>query len=188
MFGIQLLRDALFSDGARRSRSTSLLIWTASTAQTVSASEIAFHLAQQLLERGIGLGAQRSRLHVMQFGLLLGGRLVGGVNDREIEMRIRVIGIRRDRVEHFLFRRLLPALLARGNAKIIMRRRALRIDPERFRQLRDRIVILALAIINNPERGMRKFILRRQRHRFLQRQLRRLQFAGAEIDHPQIRE
>ena len=103
-------------------------------------------------------------------------------------MRIRVIGIHRDRVEHFLLRGLLPALLARGDAEIIMRRRALRIDPERFRQLGDRIVVFALAIINDPKRGVRKFILGRQGHRFFQGQLRRFQFAGAEIDDPQIRE
>ena len=48
-------------------------------------------------------------------------------------MRIRVIGVHGDRVEHFLFRGLLPALLARGDAEIIVRRRALWINAERGR-------------------------------------------------------
>ena len=88
-------------------------------------------------------------------------------------MRIRVIGIRRDRVEHFFFRRFLPALLARRDPEIIVRRRALWVEAERFRQFCDRIVVLALPVIDDPERRVGKFVLRRERHGLLQRQLGR---------------
>ena len=68
----------------------------------------------------------------MEFGLLSGRRVIGGVDHREIEVSVRVIGIHRDRIEQFLLRGLLPALLARGDSEIIMRRGAPRIDSERF--------------------------------------------------------
>ena len=124
----------------------------------------------------------------MQLRLFFRGRLAGRVNHRQIEMGVRVIRVRRDRVEHFLFGGFLPALLARGDAEIIMRRRALRINAERGRQLRDRLVEFALPIIDDAQRGMRELVLGRQRDCFLEGQLRRFPFSGSEINDAEIRE
>src|SRR5256714_6682630 len=124
----------------------------------------------------------------MQLGLLFRGRLTSRIYDGEIEMRVGVIRIGRDRVEHLFLGRLRPAFLARGDAEIIVRCRTLGIDPQRRRELRNRFVEFALAIKNDAERGVREFILRRERDRLLQRQLGRFPFAGAEINDAEIAE
>ena len=86
-------------------------------------------------------------------------------------MGVGVIRIFLDRREHFFLGRFLPALLAGGDAEVVMRRRALWINRERLGQLGERVIKLALLVINNPERGMGELVLRREGDRFLQRQL-----------------
>src|ERR1700730_1214716 len=76
---------------------------------------------QEVFERWVGCGAERGSFCVMLFGQVFRRRLRGRVNDREIEMRIGVIGISGDGFEYFFFRRFLPALLASSDAEIIVR-------------------------------------------------------------------
>ena len=136
--------------------------------------------AQELVQRRIGFGAESEGLFVMAPGQFLCRRLRGRVNHGQIEMRVGVFGVVRDRLEHFFLGRFLPALLARGDSQVVVRRRAFRIDRERFGQLGKRVVKLALLVVDDPEGGVSKFIRGREGDRFLERELGGFEFAVAE--------
>src|SRR5436190_2192641 len=76
----------------------------------------------QLLECGVRLGAQLRRELVMLAGVFLVGRLLGREDDGEVEMGVGILRIEGGRGLEFLLRRFLPALLARGDAEIVVRR------------------------------------------------------------------
>ena len=102
-------------------------------------------------------------------------------------MGVGVVWIFVDRFEQLFLGGFLPTFLARSDSKIIVRGRAFRIDSERLRQFGQRAVEFGLSIINDAERSVREFVVRRQCHRLFQHQLRRLEFAGAKIDDPEVR-
>ena len=66
-------------------------------------------------------------------GQFLRRRLRRRVDHREIKVRVGVIGIIRDRFQHFFLGGFLPAFLTGGDPEIIVRNCALRVDRERFR-------------------------------------------------------
>src|SRR6266566_4623440 len=92
---------------------------TRSTSLRASSALALPRSVQEFFERWVGRSAERGGFCVMLFGQVFRRRLRGGVNDREIKMRIGVIGISGDGFEYFFFRRFLPALLDRGDAEII---------------------------------------------------------------------
>src|SRR6266446_9896759 len=104
---------------------------------------------QEVFERWVGCGAERGGFCVMLFGQVFRRWLRGRVNDREIEMRIGVIGISGDGFEYFFFRRFLPALLARSDAEIIVCYGALGIDGKRLGQFGERGIEFGLPIIHD---------------------------------------
>src|SRR5437764_6311580 len=87
-------------------------------------------LAQQLLERGVGFGAELRCFGVVALGQFFRWRRGGSVNHGQIKMRIGVVRFDRECFEHFLFCRFLPAFLAGGNPQIVVGRSALRINGE----------------------------------------------------------
>ena len=87
---------------------------------------------EQSFERWIGVGAELSGSGVMALGQFFCGRLGRGVDNREVEMCVSVIGIVGKRLEHFFFGRFLPSFLAGGDAQVIVCGRALRIEASAF--------------------------------------------------------
>jgi len=122
----------------------------------------------------------------MLFSQVFGRRVARGVNDREIKMRIGVIGLGGDGFEYFFLRRFLPALLARGDTEIIVRRGTLGIDGKRLRQFGERVVEFCLPIINDAEGGVRKLVLGATATAFFKVSSAALKSAAAKINHAKI--
>ena len=101
-------------------------------------------------------------------------------------MSIGVVGIVGDGFEYFLFRRLLPALLAGSDPEIIVGGGALGIDRERLGQLGKRVIKLGLPIINNAEGGVGKLVPGSDGNGFFQRHLGGFKSGGAKINDAKI--
>ena len=84
-------------------------------------------------------------------------------------MRVRVVRIFRDGLQHLLFCLLLVAFLAGRNAEVIVRSGTVWIKLDRLSQFLQRIVEPRLTIMNNAERGEHKIVIRRDGQGFLQR-------------------
>src|ERR1051326_3882886 len=95
---------------------------------------------QQLLQLGVLRHAEFLRLLVMLAGEIGRGRRLRRVHDGEIEMRLGVVGIEVDSLAQLLLGGGLPALLAAGDAEIVVRLGVLRVEREGFGQRRDSLV------------------------------------------------
>src|SRR5262249_8503480 len=83
---------------------------------------------QQLFQGWAGLRAERSRPRVMLSGKFLRRRLRSDENDRQIKVRLGVIGILRDSLKNLLLCFLLPPLLAGRDAEVIVGSGAVWVD------------------------------------------------------------
>src|SRR6476661_10522710 len=91
-----------------------------------------FPSLQQCFQRWTWLRAKRGRPSVVILSEFPRWRLRCDENNREIEMRVCVIRIFRDGLEHLLFCLLLPAFLAGSNAEVIVPGRTVWVELDCF--------------------------------------------------------
>src|ERR1700730_12232586 len=81
-------------------------------------------LVEKFFERRVGSGAELFRSGIMSFRQLFRRRLRRGVNHCQIKMRIGVVRIVRNGLEHFFLSRFLPTLLTGGDSQVVVGGRA----------------------------------------------------------------
>src|SRR5213076_9000 len=108
---------------------------------------------QQFFQGGTGLRAERSRPRVMFSSKLLRYRLGCDENDRQIKVRVSVVGILRDSLKNLLLCFFLPPFLTGRDTQVIVRGGAVWIDLNGLPQLHKRIVEPRLPVMNNAECG-----------------------------------
>src|SRR6266576_7142073 len=101
-------------------------------------------------------------------------------------MRVGVIRIVRDGLKYFFFCFSEPALLARGNAKIIVGNWVFRIDLERLGQFGEGVIKFGLPIIDDAQSRMYKLVLGRDGQGLFQCRFGRLKSAAANINGAEI--
>src|SRR3954447_9479190 len=106
-----------------------------------------FGSLQQGFQRRTRLRAEGGRPSVVFLGEFPRWRLSRDENNREIEMRVCVIRIFGDGLEHLFFCLLLPAFLAGGNTEVIVRGGTVRVELDCFSQFLQRLVESRLAIM-----------------------------------------
>ena len=124
---------------------------------------------QQFFQGRAGLRAERSRPRVMFSGKFLRCRLGCDENDRQIKVRVGILGILRNSLKNLLLCFFLPPFLACRNTEVIVRGGAVWIDLNGLPQLHKRIVKPGLTIMNNAECGEHKIVIGREGQGFPQR-------------------
>src|SRR4051812_43367103 len=105
----------------------------------------------QFRDLAVRSGAQIERSLVMATSQLERGRISLEVKDGEIEVRLRVVGLKLDRLAHFILGAGVPSFAPDGDAEVVVNARILRLQKCRLGERGEAGVEFVLLVVDDPE-------------------------------------